>query len=50
MLDLVGNPNCWFCHAQAQFIHAFTLMIFDFLNILKHLLYKDTRSFTVVLI
>ena len=20
MLDLVGNPNCWFCHAQAQFI------------------------------
>ena len=18
MLDLVGNPNCWFCHAQAQ--------------------------------
>ena len=24
MLDLVGNPNCWFCHAQAliiSFIH-----------------------------
>ena len=20
MLDLVGNPNCWFCHAQAQII------------------------------
>ena len=18
MLDLVGNPNCWFCHAQAH--------------------------------
>ena len=18
VLDLVGNPNCWFCHAQAQ--------------------------------
>ena len=18
MSDLVGNPNCWFCHAQAQ--------------------------------
>ena len=20
MLDLVGNPNCWFCQAQAQII------------------------------
>ena len=20
MADLVGNPNCWFCHAQAQFL------------------------------
>ena len=20
MLDLVGNPNCWFCHAQAQIL------------------------------
>ena len=20
MLDLVGNPNCWFSHAQAQLI------------------------------
>ena len=19
MSDLVGNPNCWFCHAQAHF-------------------------------
>ena len=18
MADLVGNPNCWFCHTQAQ--------------------------------
>ena len=22
MLDLVGNPNCWFCHAQAQLCTA----------------------------
>ena len=21
MLDLVGNPNCWFCHAQAQILY-----------------------------
>ena len=20
MLDLVGNPNCWFCHTQANLI------------------------------
>ena len=22
MLDLVGNPNCWFCHAQAHLVDA----------------------------
>ena len=21
MLDLVGNPNCWFSHAQAQIFY-----------------------------
>ena len=22
MSDLIGNPNCWFSHAQAQVIYA----------------------------
>ena len=27
MLDLVGNPNCWFCHAQAHVVFFFILLI-----------------------
>ena len=22
MFDLVGNPNCWFCHAQAHILYT----------------------------
>ena len=25
MLDLVGNPNCWFSHAQAHFNYSYSL-------------------------
>ena len=32
MSDLVGNPNCWFCHAKAQFISFLCYMTSAMVN------------------
>ena len=29
MSDLVGNPNCWFCHAKAIFILILVFILVD---------------------
>ena len=29
MLDLVGNPNCWFSHAQAQIVFEHSRLSFN---------------------
>ena len=27
MSDLVGNPNCWFSHAQAQLSYVYNIIV-----------------------
>ena len=37
MSDLVGNPNCWFSHAQAQLEIIYTAYCFNFKAFGHHL-------------